>query len=80
MTENKFKLSVVEISHLRVEHRLAKKKRDADRIKAIVLLATGWTARQVAEVLFMDDDTIQHYRIRYEAGGLKNLLKNHYKG
>jgi len=80
MTENKFKLSTEEIVSLRIEHRQAKKKRDADRIKAIVLLATGWTARQVAEVLFMDDDTIRNYRIRYEAGGLKNLLKNHYKG
>ncbi|VAW71805.1 hypothetical protein MNBD_GAMMA12-2133, partial [hydrothermal vent metagenome] len=79
MTENKFKLSTEEIASLRIEHRQAKKKRDADRIKAIVLLATGWTAMQVAEVLFMDDDTVRHYRARYETGGLKNLLKNNYK-
>ncbi|VAW76988.1 hypothetical protein MNBD_GAMMA12-1118 [hydrothermal vent metagenome] len=63
MTENKIKLSTVETSHWRVEHRLAKKKRSADRIKAVVLLTTGWTARKVAEVLFMDDDTVQNYRI-----------------
>ena len=53
MKEKKLNLSVSEIASLRIEHKAEKKKRDADRIKAIVLLSTGWTAIQVAEVLFM---------------------------
>ncbi len=41
MTE--FTLLQEEISSLKKAHRAAKKKRDADRIKAIILLGTGWT-------------------------------------
>ncbi len=64
---------------MRFEHKSAKKKRDADRIKAVILLATGWTAAQVAEVLLLDDDTVRSYGVRYEKGGLKTLLKDNYK-
>ena len=32
-------------------HRRTRDKREADRIKAVVLLATGWSAEEVAEVL-----------------------------
>ncbi len=79
MKENKLNLSVSEIASLRIEHKAVKKKRDADRIKAIVLLATGWTVMQVAQVLFMDDDTIRRYRARYDKDGLNGLLKDNYK-
>jgi len=79
MKENILNLSASEISSLRLEHKSAKKKRDADRIKAVILLATGWTAIQVAEVLLMDDDTVRNYATRYEKGGLKTLLKDNYK-
>jgi len=41
---DEFKLRASEIKQLRVQHRETKRKRDADRIKAIVLLGTGWTA------------------------------------
>ncbi|VAW71403.1 hypothetical protein MNBD_GAMMA10-2068, partial [hydrothermal vent metagenome] len=34
MKENKLNLSISEIAVLRIEHKAAKKKRDADRIKA----------------------------------------------
>jgi hypothetical protein len=57
MTE--FTLSREEISTLKRAHRAAKKKRDAYRINAIVLLGTGWTIREVAEALFLDDETIR---------------------
>ncbi|CAD7855794.1 MAG: Mobile element protein, partial [Olavius algarvensis Gamma 1 endosymbiont] len=32
-------------------HRRTRDKREADRIKAVVALATGWTAEEVAELL-----------------------------
>jgi len=79
MKENKLNLSVSEIASLRIEHKAAKKKRDADRIKTTVLLATGWTVMQVAEILFMDDDTIRRYRAQYDKDGLNGLLKDNYK-
>jgi len=34
---------------------------------------------QVAEVLFMDDDTIRRYCARYDKDGLNGLLKDNYK-
>ena len=51
-----YTLSQEEISSLKAAHRAAKKKREADRIKTIILLGTGWTIREVAEVLLLDDD------------------------
>ncbi len=79
MKKNKLNLSTSEIISLRFEHKSTKKKRDADRIKTVILLATGWTVMQVAEVLLMDDDTVRHYGVRYEKGGLEKLLKDNYK-
>jgi len=79
MKENILNLSASEITQLRIEHKSSNKKRDADRIKAVILLATGWTALQVAEVLLMDDGTVRSYGARYEKGGLNSLLKDNYK-
>lgn len=65
---------------MKTAHRGAKKKRKADRIKAIILLGTGWTIREVAEALLLDDETIRNYLKRYENGGLKALLKDSHTG
>jgi hypothetical protein len=43
-----FALSQDEISSLKRAYKATKKKREADRIKAIILLGTGWTIRAVA--------------------------------
>jgi hypothetical protein len=47
-----FTLSQDEISRLETAHRAAKKKRETNRIKTILLLGTGWTIREVVEVLY----------------------------
>ena len=78
MTE--FTLLQAEISSLKRAHRAAKKKRDADRIKAIILLGTGCTIIKVAEVLLLDDETIRNYMKRYKSGKLNALLNDNYKG
>jgi transposase len=75
-----FTLSQEEISTLKKAHRVAKKKRDAYRINAIVLLGTGWTIREVAEALFLDDETIRNYLNRYKRGKINALLNDDYKG
>jgi hypothetical protein len=61
-----FNLSQDEISSLKKTHRTTKKKQEADRIKAIILLGTGWTIRQVSEVLLLDDETTRSYFMRYK--------------
>jgi len=71
MTE--FTLSEEERSTLKRAHRAGKKKRDAYRINAIVLLGTGWTIREVAEALFLDDETIRNYLNRYKTGKIDVL-------
>ena len=75
-----FTLSQEEICSLKKAHRAAKKKRDAYRINTIVLLGTGWTIREVAEALFLDDETVRNYLKRYKTGELTALLNDNYKG
>lgn len=75
-----FNLSQDEISSLKKTHRTTKKKQEADRIKAIILLGTGWTIRQVSEVLLLDDETTRSYFMRYKLGGLKAILNDRHNG
>jgi hypothetical protein len=44
-----YTLSVERLAELYVAHSSTRDKRKADRIKAVVLRATGWTAEEVAE-------------------------------
>ncbi len=75
-----FTLSQNEISILKAAHRAARKKREADRIKTVILLGTGWTIREVVEALLLDDETVRNYLFRYKNGGLKALLNDNIKG
>lgn len=77
---NTLHLTKSEIARLRIEHRRCKDKRLAYRINAIVLLAQGWTYSQVAEALLIDEDTLKNYVWKYNMGGLKELLTDHYQG
>jgi transposase len=76
----KFTLTVDETNELRRAHRSAANKKDADKIKAVYLLSRGKSAREIAEVLMLDVDTVVNYRHLYESGGIENLLKNNYSG
>jgi transposase len=68
-----YKLSGNELADLRAAHRDTRDKREADRIKAVVLLATDWTVEQVAEVLQVDPNTVRNHFKRYREGGIKAL-------
>jgi hypothetical protein len=54
---NDYTLDADKLAELRAAHRATRDKREADRIKAVVLLATGWSAEAVAEVLQVDANT-----------------------
>ena len=75
-----YTLSTDQLIELRKAHRQTQNKREADRIKAVVLLATGWTAEQVAEVLQVDPNTVRNYFKRYQQGGLMTLCHMAYRG
>ena len=62
------------------KHKESKGKRDADRIKAILLLNKGYDYVQTAEILLMDEDSIRRWHNEYEAGGIEYLLQDRYKG
>jgi len=67
-----------ELFDLQVLHRELRKKREADRVKSIILLGRGWTAFQVAEVLLIDRTTVRHYFQDYKKGGVSRLLETNY--
>ena len=75
-----YTLSAADLDALRASHRSTREKREADRIKAVVLLATGWTAEQVAEVLQVDANTVRNHFRRYQAGGIEALVNVAYRG
>lgn len=61
-------------------HGAERNKRQADRIKTILLLAEGRSYNEIAKILLLDDSTIRRYETEYEEGGLDNLLENNYTG
>jgi transposase len=77
---NDYTLDADKLAELRAAHRATRDKREADRIKAVVLLATGWSAEAVAEVLQVDANTVRNHFRRYQRGGLKTLGHVAYRG
>ena len=75
-----FRLTTEEIRSLRGLHRRCKDRQLADRIKAVVLLGTGWTVVDTAEALLLDEDTVRSYRQAYQQGGTDLLLTIRYQG
>ncbi len=54
-----YNLTNQELFELQVLHREMTEKRQADRIKAIILLDSGFSPSQVAEVLLIDRSTVR---------------------
>ena len=75
-----WRLTTKEIRLLRGLHRQCKDRRSADRVKAVVLLGTGWTVVDTAQALLLDEDTVRSYRQAYVEGGAKLLLAVNYHG
>lgn len=75
-----YQLTREQIAELRIVHRETRDRNFADRIKAVVLLGTGWRPEKVAEALLMDEKTIRHYFHLYEQGGVAALLSTSHRG
>ena len=58
-------LSEQEVLDLRSQHRKEKDRRVADRIKTVLLSNKGWNCRQIAEALFLDEDTVSRHVSEY---------------
>lgn len=61
-------------------HQAERNKRQADRIKTVLLLDEGRSYNEIAKILLLDDSTIRRYETEYKNGGLDNLLDDDYKG
>jgi len=60
-------------------HKSLKDKRLADRVKCVILLDSGYNHTEIAEILLLDDRTINRYKSLYFEG-IDKLLDYKYKG
>ncbi|MCA6393170.1 MAG: IS630 family transposase [Cytophagales bacterium] len=75
-------LSEEERVSLRSQHRLARDRRVADRIKAVLLYDQGWTYQKIGSVLLLDEETISQHvedyrekqKLKPENGGSQSKL------
>ena len=72
-------LTYVQRAALIACHRQERSSRYADRIKAILYLDSGMSSTEVAELLFMDDDTVRRYFATFTSDGLDGLLSDGYQ-
>jgi transposase len=78
---NKIELTEAEKQELRAQHRRSPRAKAADRIKAILLLAEGYTRKQVAEILLRDEETIGSWKDGYlKRKDLEEWLQDDYPG
>jgi transposase len=73
-------LTTRQIAALKALHRKQRDWRFADRVKAIVLLGSGWSTADVAQTLLIDEDTVRNRLEKYQHGGESELLAMHYQG
>lgn len=73
-------LTAREIVTLKEAHHAAFARKNADRIKSILLLNEGFSYEQVAKMLLLDDTTIRRYEKEFKKGGVDELVEANYKG
>lgn len=75
-----FELSKSEVARLKTLHRKLSRRRDADIVKAVLLLGTGWTEYDVAEALLLDEKTVGRYVERYRQNPHDDFWQMDYPG
>ncbi len=64
---------------LRRMHRSIKNRRDADKIKAVLMFADGYTLSEIAKVLLIDNDTVQTWINAYKNNtSIDSLFETNY--
>ncbi|MCW5588416.1 MAG: IS630 family transposase [Legionellales bacterium] len=75
-----YRLTTRELQMLKLQHRKEKRKQNADRLKALYLMGSGWSLPAICEALLLDENTLYRYYKCYKEGGVKSLLENKHKG
>jgi len=73
-------LTAQEIIILQEKHHDTRFRKQADRIKTILLLNKGFFYQQIAKILLLDETTIRRYFKEFEKMGVDGLLEDHYLG
>ena len=66
ITMKNFELSAKEVAELKRLHRMLSHRKDADKVKAVILLGTGWSLEQVSEILLLNEKTLRRYVEKYQ--------------
>ena len=61
---------------LKEAHHAAQSKKQADRIKTILLLNQGLAYGEITRLLLLDDSTLRRYYREYEQAGIDGLLED----
>lgn len=80
MERNEFRLEAEQLTILKEFHRACKDKKTADRIKAILLMADGFTFAEIERILLLDERTLARYKALYLRQGIDGLVKDNYQG
>jgi transposase len=76
----KIVLTEKERNFLKGLHRKTRVKKEADHIKVILMLDSGYTKVEIAKILMIDEGTANIWILRYQRGGIENLLDDNYTG
>jgi transposase len=74
----KIELTPEQSSALRTLHRSTKDRKKADRIKAILLLHRGFSVKETAELLLLDEGTVAIIRDRFLSDCIDGFLNDSY--
>jgi transposase len=61
-------------------HRACLDKKTADKIKAILLIAQGFSYYEIEKILLLDERTLNRYKNLYKHKGIDGLVANNYQG
>ena len=73
-------LTAKQVTEYKRVHKKSASVKERDRIKAILMLDTGYSFEEVASVLIMDEDSIRRWYKVYNEGGIEALSFQNYKG
>jgi transposase len=69
-----------QVIQLKLTHKQTREKRLADRIKAILMVHSGFTYEQITQALLLDEVTIRRYFKQFQKKGIDGLLEYRYSG
>jgi transposase len=74
------RLAPEDIKELISKHRMQRNRKDADKIKCLILWGKGWSWELIKEALLLSDGTIKGYIDLYKSKGIEGLLERHQEG